>query len=48
MNFKEEYTSEALTAEKGEENKLTLTNEAYAIGLLLEKLINTIERKGLK
>ena len=41
MNFKDKYTN---TAEK---DKTPLSNDAYAIGEMIEKLINKIEHARL-
>jgi hypothetical protein len=46
MSFKEKYTTADLitsdtSLEKKEKEKIVLSNDAYAIGQLLETLINT-------
>lgn len=49
MNFKDKYTtndliSADLSISKVEKDKTVLSNDAYAIGQLLETLINTMRR----
>lgn len=43
MEFKEEYISAKENAEKPDAKKITISNEAFAIGDMIERLINKLE-----
>ncbi len=43
MNFKDKYISEKENAEKKDVKKVLLSNDAFAIGEMIEELIKTIE-----
>ena len=45
MDFKASYTSEAKKTEPGEDKKVVLSNDSYALCEMFEKLIKNIERK---
>ena len=45
-SFIDKYTSDSKKAEVGEDKKVILSEEGYAIGVLLEGLINTINVRG--
>lgn len=42
MGFKDEYTNDS--TKSGEENKIQITQEAFAIGEMLEKILNALLR----
>ncbi len=47
MKFEDKYISTDENNKKADTSKITLSNDAYAIGEMLQTLINKIEHAGL-